>query len=47
MTNTLALVLAFLLIVGVAADVVLNGSEGLIFLGRRMVALIEDLAVWR
>lgn len=47
MTNTLALILAFAVIGAVATDVVVYDSENLLFLGKKMMELIEYLAFWR
>jgi hypothetical protein len=46
-TNTIALILGFLLIAAIAADVMLNGTEHLIFLGKKLAELIEYIAFWR
>ncbi|MEM6306240.1 MAG: hypothetical protein AAF744_16100 [Pseudomonadota bacterium] len=47
MTNRIALFLGFFLILAVAADVMLFGTEHLIFLGKKLLELIEWLAFWR
>lgn len=47
MTNQLALVLAILILGGLALDVVLFGSEHLVFLAKRFSDLIEWIAFWR
>lgn len=47
MTNTLALVLAALLLSALAVDVALYGLDHLVFLGKKMFELIEWMAFWR
>ena len=47
MTNTIAAVLAVLLICAVAIDVYFVGDAHLIFLAKELMALIEWLAFWR
>ncbi|UWQ16974.1 hypothetical protein [Jannaschia sp. M317] len=47
MTNLTALILALLLIAFVLADALFNGGGWMIFLGRRMLLLVEALAFWR
>lgn len=47
MTNTIALVLGFLIVGAIAADVIFYGSENLLFVLRKMFDLIEWLAFWR
>lgn len=47
MTNTLAIVLGLALIAAIAGDIMLNGTENLIFLGKKFFELIEWMAFWR
>lgn len=47
MSNTLALVLGLMILGSIAADVVLCGSEHLVFLGKKLFEFIEWLAFWR
>lgn len=47
MTNRIALVLGLLLIAALATDVLLYGSEHLIFLGKKLYELIDWIAFWR
>ncbi|KIC49072.1 hypothetical protein [Tateyamaria sp. ANG-S1] len=47
MTNSIALVLALLIIGAITADVMLYGTEHLIFLGKRFAELLEWIAFWR
>ena len=47
MTNTIAIVLAILIIGAVAIDTVLFGTEHLLFLGKKFFELIEWIAFWR
>ncbi len=47
MTNSIALVLGLLIAGAIAADVVLFGSDNLIFLAKKLLQLIEWMAFWR
>ncbi len=47
MTNRIALWLGAVLIGLIAIDVILFGTEQLVYLGRKMVDLIEWMAFWR
>lgn len=47
MTNRIAVVLAVLILIAIGLDFQLNGSEGSLFLGRKLSSLIEWLAFWR
>ena len=47
MTNSIALVLALLIIGAITADVMLYGTEHLIFLGKKFAELLEWIAFWR
>lgn len=47
MTNSIALVLGFLIVGGIGLDWFLFGSEHLIFLGKKFTDLIEWVAFWR
>ena len=47
MTNTIAFWLAALILAALAVDVFVFGTEHLIFLGKKLLALIEWLAFWR
>lgn len=47
MTNRIALVLGALLIVLIVLDVLLFGTEHIVFLSKKMFALIEWMAFWR
>ncbi|MEL7092364.1 MAG: hypothetical protein AAFN94_11575 [Pseudomonadota bacterium] len=47
MTNSIALVLGLLILGGIALDVMIFGTEHLIFLGKKLADLIEWLAFWR
>lgn len=47
MTNQIAIWLAGLLLVAVAGDVMLFGTEHLLFLGRKLYDLLQWLAFWR
>ena len=47
MTNSIAIVLALLIVGAIATDVVFYGTEHLIFLGKKFADLLEWLAFWR
>ncbi|KIN60788.1 hypothetical protein Z945_1767 [Sulfitobacter noctilucae] len=47
MTNTIAAILALLLVSAVVVDVLFYGTEHMIFLGKKMFELIEWIAFWR
>ena len=47
MTNRIAIVLGVTLIVIIVLDLLLFGPVHLIFLGKKMVDLIEWMAFWR
>ncbi len=47
MTNSIAFVLFVLLGLGIAADVLLNDSTALLFMGKKFLDAIEWLAFWR
>mgnify|MGYP001576776941 FL=1 len=47
MTNRIALWLGVVLIGLIAADLMLVGDKHLVFLGKKMVDLIEWMAFWR
>ncbi|MFB9150302.1 hypothetical protein [Roseovarius ramblicola] len=47
MTNRIAIVLVLLILGGVAHDALRNDLSGLVFLARKLMALIEYLAFWR
>ncbi|WP_165937552.1 hypothetical protein [Antarcticimicrobium sediminis] len=47
MTDRIALVLGLVILSALTLDVVLNGSEHLVFLGQKMFDFIEWLAFWR
>ena len=47
MTNQIALGLALLILGAIVVDVMLYGTEHLLFLARKMADLIEWLAFWR
>lgn len=47
MTNSIALGLGLALVAGILADVLLNDSNALVFLGKELFDLIEYLAFWR
>jgi hypothetical protein len=47
MTNPIALVLALLLIGGLAIDLFLYGPQHLIFLAKKLFELTEWMAFWR
>lgn len=47
MTNSIALTLGLLIVGIVTLDVLMFGTEHLIFLGKKLADLIEWLAFWR
>lgn len=47
MTDRIALVFAALIALAVLADVVLNQSAALLFLGKKLVDLIDYVSIWR
>ena len=47
MTNKIAIWLGLLIVGALTADVMFYGTEHLIFLGKRMMELIEWMAFWR
>ncbi len=47
MTNTIALGLAALVLGALAIDVLIYGSDHLIFLSKKLLDLIDWLAFWR
>lgn len=47
MTNTLAIGLGGIILAALGADLFLNDSAATLFLGRKLIDLIEYLAFWR
>ena len=47
LTNRTALVLGIVLLLVLATDLALYGAEHLVFLGKRLMDLIEWMAFWR
>ncbi len=47
MTNRLALILGFIVLALIAADIVLFGGANLLFLARKLFVLLDWLAFWR
>ncbi len=47
MTNTIALILAVLILIGIAVDVTVYGTEHLLFLARKFFELLDWVAFWR
>ena len=47
MTNFNALVLGLLIVGAITVDVMLYGSEHLVFLGKKFAELLEWIAFWR
>ncbi len=47
MTNPIALVLGLLLLAAVGLDILLYGSEHVVFLGKKLFELTEWMAFWR
>ena len=46
-TNRIAIVLGLILIAALVVDMLLYGNEHLIFLGKKLLELIEWIAFWR
>ena len=46
MTNSLALVLGALILIGIGVDVAIFGSEHMVFLGKKMFWLLDWIAFW-
>jgi hypothetical protein len=47
MTNTIALYLGIVILIGVGLDLALNDGAALVFLARKLVGLVEWVAFWR
>lgn len=47
MTNSLAITIGLIVTALVSVDVLMYGTEHLLFLGKRLIELIEWLAFWR
>jgi hypothetical protein len=47
LTNRIALWLAILIALACAADLLAFGGASLVFLGRRLIVLLDWLAFWR
>ena len=47
MTNTIAIVLGLCLISIITVDVMVYGSDHIVFLGKKLFELIEWIAFWR
>jgi len=47
MTNTLAVVLGILIVLGIVIDVAIFGSGHMVYLGKKFYEFIEWLAFWR
>ncbi len=47
MTDRLALFLGLAIVAALAGDLLLFGADHLIFLGKKLAALIEWIAFWR
>lgn len=47
MTNSIALSLGLLIVGVIAVDVMLFGSDHLVFLGKKFADLLEWMAFWR
>lgn len=47
MTNRGALLLAVFILVAIGVDVMIYGSEHLVFLGKKFADLLEYMAFWR
>ncbi|WP_199252577.1 hypothetical protein [Chachezhania sediminis] len=47
MTNQLALALGLLIVAALIGDISVYGDEHIVFLGKKLYALIDWLAFWR
>ncbi|WP_420012017.1 hypothetical protein [Tateyamaria sp.] len=47
MTNRSAFILGLILVIAITVDVMLYGSDHVIFLGKKLTELLEWLAFWR
>ncbi|SFN70470.1 hypothetical protein SAMN04487859_10797 [Roseovarius lutimaris] len=47
MTNKIALILGAIIVAALIADQVIHDGQGAVFLGRKLVLLIEYVAFWR
>ena len=47
MTNPIAIVLGLILLIALGVDLLLYGSEHVIFLGKKLYELIDWIAFWR
>jgi hypothetical protein len=47
MTNSIALVLGLLILAALGVDLLLHGTEHLVFLGKKLFDLIDWVAFWR
>ncbi|MEP4195421.1 MAG: hypothetical protein ABJL99_07260 [Aliishimia sp.] len=47
MTNSIAIVLGLLIVGGIVLDAWIYGAEHLVFLGKKLLELIEWIAFWR
>jgi hypothetical protein len=47
MTNRSAFILALILIAAITVDVMIYGSEHIVFLGKKLADLLEWMAFWR
>jgi len=47
MTNSIAVVLGGLILASIAVDLMIYGTEHLLFLAKKFNELIEWLAIWR
>ena len=47
MTNTIAVVLGVLILGALAIDIMVYGTEHILFLGRKFAEFLEWLAFWR
>lgn len=47
MTNSIAIALGTVLVLAAVLDIALFGTEHMIFLGKKMLDLIEWVAFWR
>ena len=47
MTDRIALVLGLVIVAAIAADILANGSQALLFLMKKFADMVEWMAFWR
>ena len=47
MTNKISIVLGLIIVMAIAIDMILFGTDHMVFLGKRLFELIDLVAFWR